>query len=130
MKLIRQPSNSNCCGQACVATVCGVSLERAIEVFGTKGKTNTKKVHDALFKLHHCRPHRYLTRIRNGQIDNWVRTAIVKFKAGKLSHWVVWHEGKYYDPGAGVFREAPKYLAEAGAKATSYLCVEKAEAAK
>lgn len=28
----------------------------------------------------------------------------------RRSHWVVWHNKKFYDPAAGVFRKKPDYL--------------------
>ena len=39
MRLVRQPEDSSLCGQACVATLAGITLDESIEIFGTKGKT-------------------------------------------------------------------------------------------
>lgn len=43
-----QPKGSSLCGQTCVAMAAGVTLQRSIEVFGTKGGTRTKQVIAAL----------------------------------------------------------------------------------
>jgi len=52
MKLVRQPEGSSLCGQACVATIAGVSLEESIRAFdGTRGGTRTKQVINALRKF-------------------------------------------------------------------------------
>lgn len=129
MKLVKQPPNSNLCGQACVATIAGISLDEAVSLFGKKGKTRTGDVRDALIKRGFD-PCRCATRMCKS--SDWIRrlwdsaTLIVKFKQGKSGHWVVRHKGKFYDPAAGVFRELPKYLESS--KPTSFLIVNKLEA--
>lgn len=115
MKLVRQPKGSNLCGQACVATIAGITLEESTEVFRTKGYTNTKIVKQALLQLVFRTP----DRLKRGKPTG---LAIVKFLSPDgRAHWVVWNK-KYYDPNAGVFRKVPKYLA--GSKQTSFLAVE------
>lgn len=42
MNLIRQPVGTNLCGQACVATVCNITLDEAIVLVQTRGGTKTK----------------------------------------------------------------------------------------
>lgn len=118
MKLVRQPTGSNQCGQACVATLCGLTLDEAIALMGTKGKTRTKQLVEALLaKSVICG-----CRLKRGFPPD-DQTAILKFKhSDGQGHWVVWHKGKYYDPQAGVFRQPPKYLARS--RVTSYLTLE------
>jgi len=48
MELVRQPFASNQCGQACVATICGITLEESLMIFRCKGQTRTKQVIAAL----------------------------------------------------------------------------------
>jgi hypothetical protein len=50
MRHVVQPAGSNLCGQACVATILGISLKEAIKLVGTEGKTNTKQLVRALRK--------------------------------------------------------------------------------
>jgi hypothetical protein len=129
MKLVKQPPKSNCCGQACVATVAGISLEDSIEKFRKRGKTRAADVRDALKK---CGFSPLGQAVRMCKSSAWISmlwesaTLIVKFKEGKCGHWVVRHKGKFYDPASGVFREVPRYLA--AAKPTSFVVVNKSEA--
>ena len=48
---LQQPKDSHLCGQTCVAMITGVSIEKSIEVFGTRGGTRTKQVVAALRKF-------------------------------------------------------------------------------
>lgn len=129
MKLVRQPRDSNLCGQACVATVAGITLEESIAIFRKRGKTSTCHLREA---LKHCGFDPYHGATRMCKASAWIgrlwnsATLIVKFTRGKDKHWVVRHKGKFYDPAAGVFRETPEYLKTA--RATSFLIVNKTEA--
>lgn len=123
MNLVRQPPQSNLCGQACIATICGITLEEAIALMKTKGKTSTSHLITAL-KVKGFHPTVGLTRKNKTSGFTWPDDIkICKFKTGKASHWVVRHNDKFYDPAAGVFREVPKYLTNSGAKLVSYLVV-------
>ncbi len=116
LKLVRQPKGTNQCGQACIATLAGITLEEAIDLVGTKGLTRTKQLRDALQSLGFYAG----MGLRIGSPDG---LAIVKFLSPDgRSHWVVW-DGKYYDPQAGVFPKVPRYLE--GSKQTSFLAVER-----
>jgi hypothetical protein len=116
LKLIRQPENSSLCGQACVATIVGVSLEESIAVFGTKGGTRTKQVIAALRKLG-IKCGDGLVSLKKSQKPP---LCIVKqhFDDCKHTHWVVYNNGLYYDPDVGVYREYVE-----GMRETSYLPV-------
>ena len=48
MRRIRQRAGSSLCGQSCVATAAGVSLDRAIEVIGHENGTETRELIAAL----------------------------------------------------------------------------------
>lgn len=116
MELVRQPKNSSLCGQACVATIAGVSLEKSIKVFGgTKGGTRTRQVVEALRKLGIACGDK-LTRINKDTEKS--PTCIVKqhFDDTKITHWVVYYYGYYLDPDIGIYKE---YID--GMRETSYL---------
>ena len=114
MKLVRQPSGSNLCGQACVAMVCDIELEEAIELVGSRGKTVTKQLKEALTSQGvKTSERRVLGFPEEG-------SALLFWKSGNdLRHWTVWHKNKHYDPNAGVFRDTPRYLLNA--RVTSHL---------
>jgi hypothetical protein len=99
IKHMYQPVGSSLCGQTCVAMLAGITLDQAIEAFGgKKGGTRTKDVVAALRKLAINCGDPPLTRFTG---DNCLPdTCIVKLHidGAKHTHWVVWHEGRFYDP--------------------------------
>jgi len=113
MKLVRQPEGSNLCGQACVATICNISLEDAIILVRTKGKTKTKHLKCALHEMNIKHGERRFPGMpKEG-------SALLYWQSDSGAHWTVWHRKKHYDPSAGVFRKVPKHLREA--RVTSHL---------
>ena len=118
MKLVRQPKGSSVCGQACVATLGGITLARAILLTNRTGKTTTKDIKRALMLL----DIRHDDRRKRGMPGKDV-TAMLFWTSHdkKERHWTVWYKGKHYDPAAGIFRKTPKHL-ENG-RVTSYLRV-------
>ena len=114
MKLVKQPTGSSLCGQACVATICGLTLEESAMIFRSKGATCTKQLIQALSQMGVECGDKLIRGFPKGH------SAILKFThPSKRSHWVVWHKNKYYDPAAGVFRKAPKWLEQS--RVSSYL---------
>jgi len=114
MKLVKQPVGSSQCGQACVATICGFTLEKSLMIFCRRGQTRTKHVVAALRQTGVTCGDK-LTRGFPGE-----GSAILKFThPSGGSHWVVWYKNKYYDPLAGVFRKVPRWLEKS--RVTSYL---------
>jgi hypothetical protein len=107
MKLVRQPPGSNLCGQACIATLLGISLDEAVMLARVEGQTRTKDLTVALsaFRVPHA------PRWTPGPPER-DDTALLYFqsKDREAAHWVVWHRGKYYDPISGVFRKLPRHL--------------------
>ena len=107
MRLVRQPKDSNQCGQASVAMLAGLSLRRAIDLVETSGKTTTRQLAGALRraglecsgKLRRGKPlgfGHYLAKVR------W-------FSCGnrrKMSHWIVLDRSlrgtTYLDPEMGI----------------------------
>ncbi len=117
MKLVRQPGGSSLCGQACIATICKVSLDEACKLAGTKGCTTTKQLIQALTQMGMCTA----PRLKRGMPESGL--AILKVTHRWRSHWVIWKNGKFYDPAAGVFRGLPSYLQNS--KVTSHLRIER-----
>lgn len=116
MKFVKQPAESNLCGQACVAMVCGVTLEEAIMLVRTKGATTTKHLKRALHAMSIKHGEK---RVRGFPKEG---SALLFFRSDEGNHWVVWHKKKYYDPTAGVFRKVPIHLSNA--RVTSHWPVE------
>jgi len=124
MNLVRQPKGSNLCGQACVATLCEITLDEAIMLTRKRGKTRTCDLKQALRAMGMSTAER-----RKVGMPDRHETALLFFKSkdGKWCHWVLWHKGKYYDPQAGVFRKLPRYLEDAdmASHLRVYFCGEK-----
>ena len=119
MRLVRQPPGSNQCGQACVAMILGVSLQVAIALMGTKGKTRTKNIVGALrFRRVKCKG----KLLRDKQGARWFaqRLAILKVTDGVNAHWVLLAGGRIYDPAYGIIDDWPPVE---GWRITSYLPV-------
>lgn len=129
---IQQPKESHLCGQACVAMVARVSLEEAIQVMGTRGRTRPKQLAVAL-RHYGFRAKGKLVRVHKGttieqlQASVYTRTSIVRFYypwGGDLddwrSHWTLLYSGQIYDP---VMKEPGKICGHAYPykKITSYL---------
>jgi len=118
MKLVRQPEGSSLCGQACVATIAGVSLEESIRAFdGTRGGTRTKQVINAFRKFGIACGDKLL-RITKKQNKTSTCIVTLHFDGCKGKHWVVYHEGRYLDPDVGIVTKYPSYVRE-----TSFLPV-------
>ncbi len=123
MEIVRQPPKSNQCGQACIAMLAGVTLERAVEVVGTSGKTRTRDIVPALATFgFFTEPKRTTHRSREWN-DLPSALLILHVTNGHSRHWIIYDGRKFYDPAAGVFRKPPKYLVEKGGRPTSYLTV-------
>jgi hypothetical protein len=101
LNLVMQPPNSNLCGQACVATVVGVTLEESIAVFRKRGLTRTRQVAEAFWRFGIASFGR-LTRITSG--TKLPKRCLVKlrWKGWYHSHWIVLWNGHTYDPANGV----------------------------
>jgi len=100
INLIKQPDNSNLCGQACVAMIAGISLKESIKLFDSKGKTNTKKVYYALQKKGISCSNKAV-RIKNNNKPKLCMVTI-HYTGYKNRHWCVWNNNKYYDPARGI----------------------------
>lgn len=112
---VSQPKNSQLCGQACVASLLGVSLEDAIEKVGHSHGTKTKEIASALELTKNRRVRGVakipsLISIRRGKERNW--------------HWVLYEGDVVMDPSLPWkvdFLPWFKLLLETGGRITSYL---------
>jgi len=78
----------------------GISLAECIGWFGTAGATTTKQVIKALHDLGiPCGE--ALVRIKQ-QPKPSVCMVVLHFAGVKCAHWVVYNNGKYYDPAEGI----------------------------
>lgn len=121
LKHIRQPSGSNLCGQASVAMIAGITLEKSIAVFGKRSCTTTKDVIRALRALGiSCG--NGLVRLKKGEQKSSVCMVVLHFEGAPRSHghWSVFYDGIYYDPASGVGDTYSKEVRE-----TSYLPIER-----
>jgi hypothetical protein len=124
VKHIYQPPGSSLCGQTCVAMITGISLDESIQLFdGKRGGTRTRDLVNALAnKGIQCGDK--LVRLK-GQAKPNVCIVKLHFDDSKVTHWVVWHNGRFYDPsyyGDGQLN-AKKNEYQTGVRETSYLPV-------
>jgi len=99
MLLIYQPDGSNLCGQACVATVLGITLDEACDLVGKRGLTGTRHIRPALAKKGFRIGPRQTLKDKQSLRMYMAR---VRWKGRKHSHWVVLTEdGRVFDPSFG-----------------------------
>ncbi len=112
---IKQPDDSNQCGQVAVAVVTGITLKQSIRIIGKKGCTNTKDLVFALRFLGYKCPRKCKKMPRPP-------LAIAKLRAPDRKngwHWVVVDGDKIYDGIDG--NERGQIIWKYGWKLTSYL---------
>lgn len=112
---IKQPEGSSLCGQACIAMISNVSLDRAIEVVGHKSATRTKELVSALKTLGINCDSRLRICKRNMPILPKRCIIAMRNKSYKRGHWVVMWDGVMFDP------EHDAVGRSGGWKVTSYL---------
>jgi len=85
--------------------LCDIDLSEAILLVGTKKETNLVQLLDALLAYGvDCGD----THVGRTSLPT---TALLRFEEGKRSHWMLWHNKRYYDPAMGIRRNIPNYLA-------------------
>ena len=110
INLVKQPDNSNLCGQACVAMIIGISLNESIKLFNSRGKTGTKKLYYALRERGISCSDKS-TRIKNNNKPK-LCIVIIHYTGCKNTHWCIWNNNKYYDPVRGIRAELDKFERE------------------
>lgn len=127
MHLIPQPEGSSLCGQACIAMVAGISLERAIEAVGhrRRGGTTTKEIVLALRSLGIACPDRlHRMNCKRPVLPGRAVVNIVKYitradgkRKQRKAHWMLTWDGVIFDPG----QAWPEAYRQDGWTITSYL---------
>lgn len=112
--LVRQPNNSNLCGQACVAMIAGISLSESIMLFNSRGETFTRQLYNALRKRGISCSDKAV-RIKNNNKPK-LCIVLIHYAGCKDTHWCVWNNNKYYDPAYGIRKKLTK-----GERETSFI---------
>lgn len=98
IRYVKQP-NAYWCGQACVAMLAGVPVEEVVSVMGNDKGTGKKDIARAL-DHYGIRQAKTMTKADNATV--LPRTCILKVLMPKYGHWVLYDDGKYYDPEFGL----------------------------
>ena len=100
MNLVMQPTDTTC-GQACIAMITGKEIEEVIKDMKTDGPTSIGQLIGALdfYGIGHAEKN---TRIsKKNPVPHEYSILTVHTNAG-YTHWVLWFDGKYYDPEFGL----------------------------
>ena len=113
VSLVRQ-NTPRTCGQSCVAMLGGVSIEDSIKAMKTSGPTSIGQIIEALdyYKIGHAEKNIRLSK-KNPSLP---RTAILTVHMAEYTHWVLYHNQKFFDPEFGLLDEC-----RSDGKVTSFL---------
>ncbi len=92
--MIKQPENSNLCGQCCLATILHISLEEAINLIGHQHRTRTKEL------ISHFKTN---TNRLKKEPPSGFSLCRVHFGKEKITHWILYKYGLIYDPVIGTW---------------------------
>lgn len=100
MQLILQPTPETC-GQACVAMITGKPVEEVIKDMKTSGPTSIGQLMEILdrYGVRHAERN---TRISKKNPTPHEYSILTVHADGGYTHWVLWFDGKYYDPEFGI----------------------------
>lgn len=97
---VPQPPNSYSCGQACIAMVTGLSFDEAWKLVGHLNATGTQEIVQALRKAGiRCAGRLHRVSRRWLLLPQHAIVAVRRRGYKTSTHWVVYWEGKVYDPG-------------------------------
>lgn len=91
---IKQPTDY-LCGQACVAMLAGVTVEEVVSVMNNDKGTGKKDIERAL-NHYGIRQAKTMTKADNSSV--LPKVCILKVLLPKYGHWILYYDGKYYDP--------------------------------
>ena len=100
MELILQPTPETC-GQACIAMIAGKRVDQVIADMKTDGPTSIGQLIEILdhYKIGHAERN---TRIsKKNPVPHPFSILTVHMTVG-YTHWVLLHDGRYYDPEFGI----------------------------
>lgn len=115
---LRQPPNTNQCGQTSLAMFANISIAEACELMGTRGCTYTSHFKAALTKLGQRTTERRL-RFRTF-VELPTRVFLFAHHA-EYRHWMYWANGRVYDPTG--LKSVDILRGRTGLRVTSYLPV-------
>lgn len=95
---IEQPTEY-LCGQACVAMLAGVTVEEVVSVMKNDKGTGKKDIEAAL-NHYGIRQAKTMTKADNASV--LPKVCILKVLLPKYAHWILYYDGKYYDPEFGL----------------------------
>lgn len=98
---IKQPTDY-LCGQACVAMLAGVTVEEVVSVMKNDKGTGKKDIEKAL-NYYGIRQAKTMTKADNTSV--LPKVCILKVLLPKYGHWILYYDGKYYDPEFGLMEE-------------------------
>lgn len=101
IKYIKQPTEY-LCGQACVAMLADVTVEEVVSVMKNDKGTGKKDIEKAL-NYYGIGQAKTMTKADNFTV--LPKVCILKVLLPKYSHWVLYYNGKYYDPEFGLMEE-------------------------
>lgn len=101
--LVTQPPGSKQCGQACLATILGLSVDQVAAEMGKTGPTHTRDL--ARFLAPRGLSLGPDVRVASaGPPDLAILKQNYRLNGREWAHWVVWSEGMVLDPDFGVYR--------------------------
>lgn len=95
---IKQPTEY-LCGQACVAMLAGVTVEEVVSVMKNDKGTGKKDIEAAL-NHYGIKQAKTMTKADNTSV--LPKACILKVLLPKYAHWILYYDGKYYDPEFGL----------------------------
>lgn len=98
---IKQPTDY-LCGQACVAMLAGVTVEEVVSVMKNDKGTGKKDIEKAL-NYYGINQAKTMTKADNTSV--LPKVCILKVLLPKYGHWILYYDGKYYDPEFGVMEK-------------------------
>ena len=98
IQYIKQPTGY-LCGQACVAMLAGVTVEEVVAVMNNDKGTGKKEIAKAL-EHYGIRQAKTMTKADNTSV--LPKACILKVLLPRYGHWVLYYDGKYYDPEFGL----------------------------
>ena len=101
IKYIKQPTEY-LCGQACVAMLADVTIEEVVSVMQTDKGTGKKDIEKAL-SFYGISQAKTMTKADNSSV--LPKVCILKVLLPGYSHWILYYDGKYYDPEFGLMEE-------------------------
>ena len=103
VELVTQPFDG-LCGQTCIAMLAGVTLDEACEIMHCREwQANMCKIVDTLDYL--FIPHAHCIHYTQGETVTLPNCAILLEKMGRYSHYLIYFDGTYLDPTAGILPE-------------------------